>query len=227
MIWRKRIGDHDTHPEPHAKRRLDGGFRCVGFLPGPDEDAMPEPIHGDVTTLLREVNAGQQDAFARLMAVVYPQLRLLARSHFRHERSGHVLQPTAVVNEAYLRLVAHEDHNWQNRAHFFGAASQLMRRILVDHARAQHAQKRDGGQIAMSLDQDIAAVEDDVVDVIALDEALDALERLSVRQAQVVQLRYFGGLTVPEIAATLRTTARTVDRDWATARAWLRLRLRP
>jgi RNA polymerase sigma-70 factor (ECF subfamily) len=188
---------------------------------------MPEGLYGDVTALLRQVNAGEHEAFSRLMALVYPQLRLLARSHFRHERSGHVLQPTAVVNEAYLRLVAHDDHNWQNRAHFFGAASQLMRRILVDHARAQQAKKRDGGQLAMALDQDITGTDPTVVDVIALDEALDALERLSARQARVVQLRYFGGLTVPEIAATLRTTARTVDRDWATARAWLRLRLQP
>ena len=186
---------------------------------------MPERIHGEVTALLRQVNGGERDAFGRLMALIYPQLRLLARSHFRHEAAGHLLQPTAVVNEAYVRLVAHDDHNWQNRAHFFGAASQLMRRILVDHARAQHAKKRDGSQVAMPLDEGIAAADGSVVDVIALDEALDALERLSARQARVVQLRYFGGLTVPEIASTLRTTTRTVDRDWATARAWLRLRL--
>ena len=187
---------------------------------------MPEAISSDVTALLQQVNAGKRDAFGRLMARIYPQLRLLARSHFRHEPSGHVLQPTALVNEAYLRLVAHDDHNWQNRAHFFGAASELMRRILVDHARAQHAKKRNAGQIPMPLDEDIGATDDNMVDVIALDEALAALERLSARQARVVQLRYFGGLTVPEIAATLRTTARTVERDWATARAWLRLRLR-
>src|SRR4051794_15435609 len=164
---------------------------------------MGDAVHGEVTVLLREVNAGGRDAFGRLMALIYPQLRILARSHFRHEPRGHVLQPTAVVNEAYLRLVAHEDHNWQNRAHFFGAASQLMRRILVDHARAEHAQKRDCGVIAAPLNADVAGPGDSVVDVIALDEALDHLERLSPRQAHVVQLRYFGGLTVPEIAATL------------------------
>lgn len=188
---------------------------------------MPEGIHGEVTVLLRQVNAGERDAFGRLIALIYPQLRLLARSHFRHEAAGHLLQPTAVVNEAYVRLVAHDDHNWQNRAHFLGAASQLMRRILVDHARAQHARKRDGGQIPGPLDQDVASPDDGIVDVIALDEALDELERLSARQARVVQLRYFGGLTVPEIASTLGTTTRTVDRDWATARAWLRVRLQP
>jgi RNA polymerase sigma-70 factor, ECF subfamily len=192
---------------------------------GGDPDARGD--HGNVTILLHRVNAGRRDAFGQLMSLIYPQLRLLARSHFRHEPSGHVLQPTALVNEAYLRLVAHNDHNWQNRAHFFGAASQLMRRVLVDHARVHHAKKRDGGQIAMPPDEATAATEARVVDVLALDEALDALERLSARQALVVQLRYFGGLTVPEIAAALRTTTRTVDRDWATARAWLRLRLWP
>jgi RNA polymerase sigma-70 factor (ECF subfamily) len=191
--------------------------------PGGDPDAQGD--HGNVTALLQRVNAGGRDAVGHLISLIYPQLRLLARSHFRREPSGHVLQPTALINEAYLRLVAHHDHNWQNRAHFFGAASQLMRRVLVDHARGHHAKKREGGQIAVPLDEAVAATDECVVDVIALDEALDALERLSARQAQVVQLRYFGGLTVPEIAATLGTTTRTVDRDWATARAWLRLRL--
>jgi RNA polymerase sigma-70 factor, ECF subfamily len=187
---------------------------------------MPTGISGDVTILLRQVNARKPDAVGRLLELIYPELRVLARSHFRRERSGHVLQPTALVNEAYVRLVAHADHDWQNRTHFFGAASQVMRRILVDHARAQRARKRDGGQMTV-LGDGIAATDGRVVDVIALDEALDALERLSPRQAQVVQLRYFAGLTVAEIAETLRTTARTVDRDWATARAWLRIRLRP
>ena len=188
---------------------------------------MRKRIPGDVTIALRQVGAGQPDAFARLMALIYPHLRLLARSHFRHEPPGHVLQPTALVNEAYLRLVDHDDHKWENRAHFLGAASELMRRILVDHARAHRAKKRNGGQIAIPLDPEIVGPDEGVVDMIALDEALDALERLSARQARVVQLRYFGGLTMPEIAATLRTTVRTVDRDWATARAWLRVRLQP
>src|SRR4051794_40158653 len=152
---------------------------------------MGDAGHGEVTVLLREGNAGGRDALGRLMALIYPQLRVLARSHFRRESPGHVLQPTAVVNEAYLRLVAHEAHNWENRAHFFGAASQLMRRILVDHARAQHAQKRDCGVIAAPLNADVTGQGDNIVDVIALDEALSHLERLSPRQARVVQLRYF------------------------------------
>src|SRR4051794_24280755 len=157
---------------------------------------MGDAVHGEVTVLLREVNAGRRDAFGRLMALIYPQLRLLARSHFRRERSGHVLQPTALVNEAYLRLVAHDDHNWQNRTHFLGAASRAMRRVLVDHARAQHATKRDAGQVAIHLEDEAAGANGRVTDLIALDEALEALARLSPRQARVVELRYFGGLTV-------------------------------
>jgi RNA polymerase sigma-70 factor (ECF subfamily) len=188
---------------------------------------MADATQSDVTVLLRQVNAGQRDAFGRLMTLIYPQLRRLAGAHFRRERASHLLQPTALVNEAYLRLVAHHDHNWQNRAHFLGAASELMRRILVDHARKQRAGKRDADRPSIALDQEVAASNDNAVDVIALDEALTVLARLSGRQARVVELRYFGGLTVPEIAAALGTTTRTVDRDWAAARAWLRLRLRP
>lgn len=183
--------------------------------------------HADITAVLREVNAGRHAAFDRLITLIYPQLRRLAHAHFRREPASHVLQPTAVVNEAYLRLVAHDEHNWQSRTHFFGAASRVMRRILVDHARAQRARKRDRAAIPLLADEDVIAVNDDVVDLLVLDEALDALEQLSRRQAQVVELRYFGGLTVGEVAATLGTTTRTIDREWATARAWLRHRLRP
>lgn len=191
------------------------------------DEPMGEVVHGEVTVLLRELNAGRRDAFGRLMALIYPQLRLLARSHFRHERSGHVLQPTALANEAYLRLVAHDDHNWQNRAHFLGAASQAMRRVLVDHARGQQARKRDRSLMGVPPDDGTIRSDKNAVDLIALDEALADLERLSERQARVVQLRYFAGLTLPEIAAAVGTTVRTIDRDWATARAWLRQRLQP
>jgi RNA polymerase sigma factor (TIGR02999 family) len=187
---------------------------------------MADSHAGDVTILLRQLNAGDRDALGRLTELIYPELRVLARRHFQHERAGHLLQPTALVNEAYVRLVAHHEHNWQSRAHFFGAASRLMRRILVDHARAQHARKRDSGNDVIALEEP-AALTGDTVDLLALDEALDALEQRSSRQAHVVQLRYFGGLTVPEIAEALGMTPRTVDRDWAVARAWLRLRLQP
>src|SRR4051812_16145384 len=116
---------------------------------------MAERIQSDVTVLLRQVNDGHVDAFGRLMTLIYPQLRMLARSHFRRERPEHVLQPTALVNEAYLRLAAHDEHNWQNRAHFLGSASELMRRILVDHARAQRARKRDSGHVTVLLEGEI------------------------------------------------------------------------
>jgi RNA polymerase sigma factor (TIGR02999 family) len=161
------------------------------------------------------------------MELVYPELRKLARGLLRRERSGHVLQPTALVNEAYLRVVAHEHHNWQNRAHFFGAAAQLMRRILVDHARAIHAKKRDSDRALMELTAVGLVAQTQSIDMMALDDALGDLEQLSPRQARIVELRYFGGLSVPETAEALGINPRTVDRDWAAARAWLRRRLRP
>ena len=181
---------------------------------------------GEITVLLRRFKTGDRETLGRLMDLIYPELQTLARRHLRRERPGHVMQPTALVNEAYLRIVGHDHHDWKNRAHFFGAASELMRRILVDHARAQRAQKRDASQMTGPVAQGDEGAPD-AVDVIALHEALDALERLSPRQARIVKLRYFGGMTVPEVAEALDITARTVDRDWAAARAWLRLRLRP
>jgi RNA polymerase sigma factor (TIGR02999 family) len=178
-----------------------------------------------VTLLLARLRSGDQQSLARLIEVIYPELKRLAQRHFRLEHRGHLLQPTALVGEAYLRLIAHRCHNWQNRAHFFAAASHLMRRILVDHARARNARKRT--EVPSVAPLQTGAADTAVVDVIALNEALDALEQLSPRQARIVQLRYFCGLSVPEVAEVLGVTPRTVDRDWATARAWLRLRLQP
>jgi RNA polymerase sigma factor (TIGR02999 family) len=163
----------------------------------------------------------------RLMTLIYPELRRLARRQFRAERSDHLLQPTALVNEAYLRLVSHEAHTWENRSHFYGAAAQLMRRILIDHARAQRARKRNGDYAAIPLEEVAVFSEEPSIDVLALDEALTDLEKLSPRQVRIVELRYFAGSSIPEIAETLGMNARTVDRDWAAARAWLRHRLRP
>jgi RNA polymerase sigma factor (TIGR02999 family) len=180
---------------------------------------------GEVTVLLAQLRSGDQQTLARLIELIYPELRNLARKHFRQEKPGHVLQPTALVAEAYLRLVAHRDHRWENRAHFFGAASQVMRRILVEHARARNALKRQDRCTIGSLDGISDRSESDVVDLIALDAALNQLEEQSRRQARIVQLRYFGGLSVPEVADVLQLTPRTVDRDWAAARAWLRRRL--
>jgi len=180
----------------------------------------------EVTLLLTRLRSGDQQSLTRLFDLIYPELRKLAQKHFRLERPGHLLQPTALVSEAYLRLVVHRQHEWQNRAHFFAAASHLMRRILVDYARARKARKRTEAFPMAPLEGATVVSDAPMVDVIALNDALDALERLSVRQARIVQLRYFGGLSVSEVAEVLSVTRRTVDRDWAMARAWLRLRLR-
>ncbi len=179
-----------------------------------------------VTLLLRDFRPGDDDATARLVELIYPELKKLAQAQFRRERPGHDLQPTALVHEAYLRLVAHEHHTWENRAHFYAAAATIMRRILIDHARSRQAQKRAGEDKAISLDEAVALGEEQSSELLELDQALSDLERLSPRQARVVELRYFTGLSVPEVASALGVNARTVDRDWATARAWLRARLK-
>jgi RNA polymerase sigma-70 factor (ECF subfamily) len=178
-----------------------------------------------VTRLLREFRPGDEDATSRLAELIYPELKKLARSQLRRERPDHELQPTALVHEAYLRLVAHDHHDWNNRAHFYAAAANIMRRVLIDCARSRHARKRSGDLIAVTLDPDLVLSRKESLELLELDEALTELERLSPRQARVVELRYFTGLTVPEVARALNVTPRTVDRDWATARAWLRTRL--
>jgi RNA polymerase sigma factor (TIGR02999 family) len=188
--------------------------------------AEPGSPSDEITVLLRRAQSGDDATLEALLEFVYPELRALARACFRRERPDHVLQPTALVNEAYLRLVAHRHHDWRNRAHFFGAAAQIMRRILVDYARAGRAQKRGGDRVALSdIADPIAAGRS--VEMVTLDEALDELEKLSARQARIVELRYFAGLSVAETADALGINARTVDRDWAAARTWLRRRVRP
>jgi RNA polymerase sigma factor (TIGR02999 family) len=177
---------------------------------------MPD---NDVTRLLEAVNAGRPDAYQQLLAIVHDELRRMAAARLRSERPGHTLQPTALVNEAYLRLA--EGGDWQNRAHFFGAAAKAMRRILVDHARKRASQKRgaDGERVALS-EVDIVTDAPDV-DVLALDEAISALEEENPRLARVVQLRFFAGLTVHQIAELNDVAPVTVKRDWTYARAWL------
>jgi RNA polymerase sigma factor (TIGR02999 family) len=191
-----------------------------------ERGALPGSPSDEITVLLRRAQSGDGSTLKALLELVYPELRALARAYFRRERPDHVLQPTALVNEAYLRLVAHEHHDWRNRAHFFGAAAQIMRRILVDYARAGRAQKRGGDHVSLSDIADPVA-DGRAVEILALDDALDELEKLSARQARIVELRYFGGLSVSETAEALGVNARTVDRDWAAARTWLRRRLRP
>jgi RNA polymerase sigma factor (TIGR02999 family) len=182
-------------------------------------------LHGDssfsVTELLGKWRAGDADALSRLLPVVYQELRRVAGSYLRRERSDHTLQSTALVHEAYLRLAGPNAPEWRNRAHFFGVAANLMRQILVEHARARHAEKRGGHAVKLSLDEasDVPMAVD--VDVLALDEAMQQLAQMDARQAQIVELRFFGGLSVEGSAEVLGISPATVKRDWTSARAWL------
>jgi RNA polymerase sigma factor (TIGR02999 family) len=180
----------------------------------------PTPNPGDITRLLHSADDGDRLAASRLFDAVYGELRILAQSNMRREANGHTLQPTALVNEAFLRLQPAAT-GWANRRHFFGAAAEAMRRILVDHARRKHAQKRGDGLERVTLaDLDVAAHEPGI-EVMALDEALTALRDEDPRLEQVVTLRYFAGLTVEQVAETLELSPATVKRDWTFARAWL------
>jgi RNA polymerase sigma factor (TIGR02999 family) len=179
----------------------------------------------EITQLLIAWNQGDQGARAELMPLVYDELRRLARGYLRRERPNHTLQPTALVHEAYLRLIDQSRVNWQNRAHFFGIAARVMRQLLINHAEARRAAKRGGSAERITLnDLDHVAVEQEV-DLVALDEALKRLERLDPPQGQIVELRFFGGLTVEEIAEVMAVSPATVKREWGTARAWLRREL--
>ena len=174
-----------------------------------------------ITQLLLAWGNGDQAAFDAMIPLVYDELRKVAARHLRGQRVGHTLQTTALVNEAYLRLIDASQVRWQNRAHFFAVSAQFMRRILVDFARTRNYQKRGGGGQQISLNEDIAIVPERGVDLLALDQALTDLAALNARQAQVVELRYFGGLNEEETAEALKISVRTVRRDWNFARVWL------
>ena len=169
---------------------------------------------------LKELAAGDPGALERILPIVYRELRSLAAGYLKGERAGHTLQPTALAHEAYLRLVGRQIA-WQGRNHFLAVAARAMRAILVDHARRRNAEKRGGGEAPVTLDTDMIAANSRPVAFDDLDRALTELARMSARQAQVVELRYFGGLTVEEVAEVLGVAPATVKRDWATARAWL------
>src|SRR5262245_58199624 len=179
------------------------------------------PPTQSVTQLLVDWRNGDQTALDRLMPLVYEELRRIAGHYMRNERKEHTLQTAALVNEAYLRLVDHENIAWQNRAHFFGVAAQAMRRILVDHARTRNYQKRGGAAQRVSLDEAATLAEGRPAELIALDEALDELAKLDERKCRVVELRYFGGLSIEETAEALGVSVPTVTRDWNTAKVWL------
>jgi RNA polymerase sigma factor (TIGR02999 family) len=174
----------------------------------------------DISTLLRAWSDGDQSALARLTPIVYDELRRLASRYMKRERPGHSLQTTALVNEAYMRLVDYERMQWQNRAHFFAVSAQLMRRILVEHAR-RHNVKRGGDLQHVSLDEAAMVGGDQDTDLVVLDIAMNALARIDPRKVQVVEMRFFGGLSVEETAEVLKVSTVTVKRDWRAARAWL------
>jgi RNA polymerase sigma factor (TIGR02999 family) len=180
-----------------------------------------EPVPPDVTSLLKKLANGNEDAARELVPVIYRELHRLAVGHLRRERRDHTLQATALVNEAYIRLIRQHNTHWQNRAHFFAVASNLMRRILVDYARRQLRAKRGARQTKLSLD-DVAILSPDQPDkMLALDECLTKLEKLDRRQSRIVELRYFGGLTVDEAAEVLGLSPTTVRREWTSAKAYL------
>jgi len=174
----------------------------------------------DISQLLRAWSDGDQLALGELTPIVYAELRRLAHRYMRGERPSHSLQTTALVNEAYMRLVDYKRMQWQNRAHFFAVSAQLMRRILVDHAR-RHNLKRGGGIQHVSLDEAIVVSADPGADLVALDDALNALARVDPRKVRVVEMRFFAGLSVEEIALVLNVSAVTVRRDWSSAKIWL------
>jgi RNA polymerase sigma factor (TIGR02999 family) len=179
-----------------------------------------------ITQLLIDWGKGDQAALEKLMPLVYSELRRLASNYLRRERAEHTLQPTALVNEAYLKLVDQRNARWQNRAHFFGIAAQLMRRILVDHARQRQAVKRGGmDQHRLSITSAEAVVKQPEIDLLALNEALDELAQMDRQQSRIVELKFFGGLSIEETAEVLGISHATVERDWKLARAWLRRQL--
>jgi len=175
----------------------------------------------EISVLLEDWSKGNALARDELMPLVYDELRRLARHYMAQERAGHSLQATALVNEAYLRLVDQRQVRWQGRAHFFALASQMMRRILVDHARRRRYAKRGGGAQQVSLDEAMIVSSKKDAELVALDDALTRLEAIAPRKSQVVELRYFGGLSLDEIAEVLKVSEVTVRRDWTTAKAWL------
>ena len=175
----------------------------------------------EITEQLIAWSKGDEAALDALIPAVYQELRRMANYYLRGENAGHSLQPTALVHEAYLRLIDQTKVDWQNRAHFFGVAAQMMRRILVDHAKAKHRAKRGGTATKVSLDETVNLSSERAAELVALDDALKVLDELDERKSRIVELRYFGGLTVDETAQVLGVSDKTVMRDWSLAKAWL------
>lgn len=187
---------------------------------------MDDPGREEVTVLLAELTKGNKDAASKLIPVVYDELRRLAGGYMRRERSDHTLQATALVHEAYLKLIEQRSIDWESRAHFFGIAAQVMRRILVDYARGHLREKRGGGQREVPLDEALVFAPEQSEKLVRLDVALERLTKLDPRQGKIVELRFFGGLTVEQTAELLGISPKTVKRDWSVAKAWLHGELR-
>jgi RNA polymerase sigma-70 factor (ECF subfamily) len=185
------------------------------------------PAKGEVTRLLHRLKAGDKDAAEQLVTLVYDELRRLADACMRRERVDHTLQPTALVHEAWLRLVEQREWNLENRAHFFGVAAQLMRRILVDHARAASAEKRGGDKVMVSLENAMAVALEHPGKLLDFHRALERLDQLDERRARIAEMRFFGGFSIDEIADLSGVAPRTIDRQWRAARAWLSRELAP
>jgi RNA polymerase sigma-70 factor (ECF subfamily) len=181
----------------------------------------PSPAQQEVTQLLGDWSGGDKGALEKLIPLVQPELHRLAHHYMSRERAGHTLQTTALLDEAYLLLVGNKKPSWQNRTHFVAAAAQLMRRIMVDHARERRSLKRGGGALKVTLDEAALVTETRSEELLALDEALEKLAAQDPRKSQIVELRYFGGLTVEETAEFLKQSQRTVEREWNMAKAWL------
>jgi len=182
---------------------------------------MSEPSANEVTQLLIDWGEGDKAALDKLLPLVDEELRRLASRYMRRENPGHTLQTSALVNEAYLRLVEQKSVHWQNRAHFFGIAAQLMRRILVDHARSHQYAKRGGGAQKVALDEAAMLTQERAAELVALHEALTELSGMDERKGRIVEMKFFGGLTTEEVAEVLRVTPRTIEREWRKAKAWL------
>ncbi len=180
----------------------------------------------NTTRILQDLSAGDQRAADKLLPLVYDELRRLAAVYFSRERTDHTLQPTALVHEAYLRLIDQRETEWQNRAHFFGVAANMMRRILIDHARAHASEKHGGNRTRITLDKSVSFPNRNEIDLVAIDEALHVLAKLDETQSRIVELRFFGGLTIEETAEVLNISPATVKREWQMAKAWLYERMK-
>lgn len=182
---------------------------------------MTSRLPSEITRLLSDWSGGDREALDKLMPIVYEELRRLAHRYMAHERAGHTLQTTALVNEAYMRLVNERGMNWQNRTHFFAVAAQIMRFILVDYARGHVRAKRGGGAEQISLNEALVVSEDRITDLLILDEVLTRLAEFDQRKSRIAELRFFAGLTVEETAEVLSVSVETINRDWRLAKAWL------